>query len=682
MEENVSLALDERNRDASNYLDQPPYDPAAHSQTPVGLFSAESTLESEESAQLQEPVTDKVIPPRFSLSFSVPHRKVEVSPQLSLPLRAVRPTTTPTTSQFKKPWLLPLGPDLKVDPYDPFDIGDTSYQEEDDGFDKMPTIPMMVLTGIAQKQGQEAPVMKTEISGAASGAAISGIGTLAGNVLKYATTLLIQRGFGPAGFGVFTIANSIITLLLSFFNLGLDDAMVRYVAVYRKKQQRGLLDGLTIFCSVLAGLGGLLGAVVVMAYAPTLANLLKGPRSTASTSDIANLLVVMAPVIPLTCMQGMWSAGLQGFKAFKWRVISQRLIVPSVMVLALVVVLVFYHTLMGVVIANFISSLVSGVLCLYFYYRMVETVKMARARQYEMREWLGFALPNLLTSIMETVLDSVDTLLQVFFRLTDTAIGLYAAGYKIANFISIPLLFLNVMFAPTIAELHGIGETQKLSVMFKIVTKWAIILSLPIFLIAVIFSQSLLRISGDNFIAASDLLIALSLGNMINAGTGSVGYMLTMTGHQRLAFINSLLAFFINLVLGVILTPMKGPFGGAMGTAIATGAALGAVNIFRLIQVWILIKIHPYQWDTLKPIGAGLISGALTWVMVYFVDGFHIFIFIFKFRLPIDLGLVPVFLVLYTVCIILFKFNDEDKIVLDTLGKKMRGKNKKKKKAS
>ncbi|HLI87297.1 MAG TPA: oligosaccharide flippase family protein [Ktedonobacteraceae bacterium] len=643
---------------------------------------------SEAALPVPEPTTEKVIPPRFSLSFKVNQQKAPLPPRNLIPPH-VKGDTAPSLSrpktQFKKPWLISYDDDMRPKPLDITDAFDDPFELDndfndfddsdniDDDFANRATIPMMVLEGISRQQGQEAPVMQSEISGAAGGAAIVGVGNIAGNVLKYVGNLVIARSFSPGAYGLFNLSNSFISLIVSLFNLGLDDAMVRYTAIYRKKQQRGLLQGLTIFCSVGAGVAGLIGAILLMFAAPYYADISREP-------GITTLLLMMAPLVPLTCMQGMWSAGLQGFKAFKWRVISQRFVVPVVLILVMLVALIFDHTLTSVVVATFVSSMVSAVLCLWFFYRMVATVRapgpLSRVSdpiKYELREWLGFALPNFLTSVIDTVLEAVDTLLLGFFGISDVAIGQYSAANKIANFIAQPLLSFNVMFAPTIAELHGMGEQEKLSIMFKIVTKWTIIFSLPIFLIAVLFSRSLLNISGDGYVNGWPLLIALSVGFMVNAGTGSVGYMLTMTGYQKLAFINSLVAVVINTGLGVFLTPRYG----AMGTAIATGLALAAVNILRLVQVKILLHIHPYQWDMLKPLAAGLISSLITWVLINLIHSTHLYIMVFTKKLPIDLVLVPVFLVLYAGLIVLLRFSAEDKIVLSTLGKKLgRGKKK------
>jgi O-antigen/teichoic acid export membrane protein len=279
-----------------------------------------------------------------------------------------------------------------------------------------------------------------------------------------------------------------------------------------------------------------------------------------------------------------------------------------------------------------------------------------------------------LTSVIDTVLDATDTLLLAFIVVSPVPLGQYAAANKLSNFISMPLLTLNVTFAPTIAELFSKGEKDRLDTMFQVVTKWIISFSLPLCLIFMLFSQPLLAISGKGFVEAWPLLIALSAGNMINAGTGPVGYMLLMTGHQRLSFINSIVAVAVNVVLGIFLTTRYG----ALGTAVATGLALAIVNLMRLLQVRVLLHIHPYRPDTLKPIVAGLISALVTGALLYLMVQAHLSVQLFGKVISLQLALVPVFLACYAGLLILFRISPEDRLVLDKVQARFGGSKKKK----
>jgi O-antigen/teichoic acid export membrane protein len=425
--------------------------------------------------------------------------------------------------------------------------------EPENPFCQQATIPMMVLTSIARQQKQSAPTMQSEISGAASNATISGVGNVLSYILKTGSTFLMQHGLGAASFGLYSLSFSVISFIASLFTFGLDDAMVRYTAIYRSKRQGGLVRNLIIFCTTLAGIAGLLGGLGILYFAPLLATQLTHHPETAP------LLQLMAPIIPLTSMQMIWLAGLQGFKDFKKRVLTQRIAIPAVVLLLLLATYTFFpKNLLAVTIVTSISTLLSTLSSFYFLFGRVARMEVEESN-YDVREWLDFSAPNFLTNIVDIILDAIDTLLLGYFGIPKIGIGQYSAAIKISGFIAMPLTSLNAIFSPTIAELHSQGEKQKLEAIFQVVTQWAITFSLPLFCVSALFSTALLEIlSGKDFIAAWPLLITFSFGGMANAGTGSVGFMLLMTGHQKLSFINSLAAVVINITLGILLTPRYG----------------------------------------------------------------------------------------------------------------------------
>ncbi len=529
------------------------------------------------------------------------------------------------------------------------------------------TIPMVVLKDIAKRQATPAPEMQSEISGAASNAGFVGMSNIFGYILKYANNILYQRGLGIGLYGLFTLSSAVVTLIGTVLTLGLDDAMIRYIAIYRGRKQPNLLRGLTIFCSALSGIAGLLGAFFVIYFAPAIAGFEHKPQ-------ITPFLQVLGSTIPLMILTTIWAGGLQGFKDFKKRAILGKILLPFIGFLLVLIVIIFFHTLYAILIITVIGTLLGAVGNLYFFFQRFAKVNAKKEKpddkpeEYAAREWFGFAAPNFLTTIVGVALDSIDTLLLGFFAVSIIALGQYGAAIKVTALIGMPLNALNTMFAPTIAELHSRGEHEKLAVMFKIVTKWSITFSLPIFWVTVLFAVPFLSFSGDAYISAWPLVLVFSVGGLVSAGTGSVGYMLLMTGRVKLSFLNSLAAIIANVVFGLILTPRYG----AMGIAIATSLAIVVVNSMRVLQVRILLKMQPYRLDVLKPIGASLLAAAIIGIPDYAMSYLHFTIKVFHAQLYPQLLLVPAFVALYIWLLARFKMSPEDSIVLDKFAKKFK----------
>src|SRR6266566_546914 len=321
-------------------------------------------------------------------------------------------------------------------------IGIGEYGAE---LDKFATIPVVVLRNISKQQASPQPVFSSDITEAAGSAAYVSAGNIGGSILKYSSNVLIQRSFGAATFGLYTLSMSVVTLVTAIFNLGLDDAMVRYASIYRAKRKTASLRGLAIFCTALAGLSGIIGAFFMLFTAPFLAGVKHAP-------ELTPLLVLL-----------------------------QRIFMPIILILLLLVVVIFFRNLTAIIIATVIYGVIGAVLSFYFLFLKIARAPRSGPEEYELRDWVGFAAPNFLTSIVDTVLESTDTLLLAFFAISNVELGLYAAAIKISSFIAMPLASFNAMFAPTIAELHNQGEHQKLAAMFQVVTKWSITFSLPIF---------------------------------------------------------------------------------------------------------------------------------------------------------------------------------------------------------
>jgi len=168
-----------------------------------------------------------------------------------------------------------------------------------------------------------------------------------------------------------------------------------------------------------------------------------------------------------------------------------------------------------------------------------------------------------------------------------------------------------------------------------------------------------LSLFGKDFTSGAQVLILLVCAQLVNAGVGSVGYMLTMTGRPRLNLANSAGQFLITLVAGVLFIPWFGVLGA--GATVALGLAL--VNVARLIQVFVLERFHPYNAAFFKPaFSACLAVGVVTGLrMMAFFDG-----------LVGTALLAGFFLLTFLLCLLALRFSDDDYLVLNAIRRKLK----------
>jgi O-antigen/teichoic acid export membrane protein len=205
-----------------------------------------------------------------------------------------------------------------------------------------------------------------------------------------------------------------------------------------------------------------------------------------------------------------------------------------------------------------------------------ETVSVATAT-------LGLALLGFLMTQTETV---------ALGRFRDShALGVYALAMAIVNFVCIVLTSVNQIFGPTIADLYARAQHDLLSRMYHTLTRWIFGLTLPLAAVIMIFSKSIMRIFGHDFEVGWIVLIIGTVGQLVNAGVGSSGTLLYMTGrHRYLIRIQSGIAVMI-VILNLILVPKWGIVG-AVCTATISNAI---VNLCYLIAVRRLLGLFPYD---------------------------------------------------------------------------------------
>jgi O-antigen/teichoic acid export membrane protein len=183
----------------------------------------------------------------------------------------------------------------------------------------------------------------------------------------------------------------------------------------------------------------------------------------------------------------------------------------------------------------------------------------------------------------------VDTIMIGIFR-DEKSVGIYNVSLKIASIIGIVLVAINSIAAPKFAELYS---KNKIKVLQKVITqssKLIFFVSFPLLLINIVFSVQILSLFGKDFIVAKWALITLCCGQFVNIVSGSVGYILQMTGNE-IAFQNIiLLSIFVNILLNYYLIPQYG----INGAAVASAISMSMWNLLSIIYCKKLIGIKSY----------------------------------------------------------------------------------------
>lgn len=165
--------------------------------------------------------------------------------------------------------------------------------------------------------------------------------------------------------------------------------------------------------------------------------------------------------------------------------------------------------------------------------------------------------------------------------LSEYDLGLYKAALQIGTVVAFVLIVMNAVYPSKFAYLYRKGQIKELELIASQAATISILLISPIITFAMIYPSQLLGILGDGFEEASLALRMVCVAQLINVATGSVGYLLNMTGNEK---VMRNIVLFTNGT-GVVLIYLFTTNYGYIGAVAASSICMIMQNILALVFV-------------------------------------------------------------------------------------------------
>lgn len=469
--------------------------------------------------------------------------------------------------------------------------------------------------------------------------------------LRFLMTLLITRSMGPEMYGIFILAMSIATFVEAISLLGLESAMVKFMAQYIAENKMPMVRGVTSFglkVSVIASL--VLGAGFFFS-ADLISHLVFHKDS------LAPVLRIMLLGVPFMSALAVLLSAMQGAKLLKYNILIQQILQPLSILLIIGVVLgLGYRTPLEIAWAWVIAPAAGVFIAALLLSKRIGAF-FRNGAKINKREMFSFSLPLLFSQLLYQNIASFGVLIVGAF-LSSGQLGVYGVAMRVIPFILIPLFSLNAIFAPVITDLFTKRKMDELEHIFKTGSKWVIIMSLPLFALTVSFSEDIASVFGRGFEGSARIMVIVLTGQLFNVCTGSTGIMLSMTGKAFCNLYNSIGLFVLNVVMTLLLVPRFGVVGAASAYAIS----MALIQVLQIAEVWHFYRMHPYRFDNLKPVASCLISAVL---MSYLKNVFA----------PVAIWEIPIigaaFLCCYAFFLLLSGLSSDDRLVLEKVRYKL-----------
>lgn len=423
----------------------------------------------------------------------------------------------------------------------------------------------------------------------AGGSGLVFAGGIVDRGLRWALKWALAGLVGPGPLGLIELATRVAATITAFSPLGLDTGVVYFVARLKAQGDQAGIKGL-----VIAALG--VSVVVGAASGLALSGLAWSGAFGAEPPGLVAALVAAGPLValstPLLTLVGL----LRAVKDMRRSTLAFQVVLPLGLLLLTVPTVALGGGAVGAVLcmsaATVVALMVAGRAVLGLWGPLLRDRGLAP--RFALGPLLAFSVPQSLTAAAFRLNQYFDVLILGYFSDSAT-VGVYAVASSVAGFGSVPSNAVISMFNPFVAELVASGDRERLDRLLKAVSRWLVLISLPGFLGLMLLPELVLWVYPESFAGAAPVLAVLALGQVVQTAAAPAMRLIPMSGHAGLNLANGVAALILNLALSWWWVPAHG----GMGAAWAGAATLSAWSIWRLGEVWWMLRCFPFDGRTL-----------------------------------------------------------------------------------
>ncbi len=427
----------------------------------------------------------------------------------------------------------------------------------------------------------------------ARGSSLSLVGTTVRGVFAFVLVLVVTRGMGAQGAGVFFQVIALFTIL-SAVEMGADTGLVRFISRSRALGRiQDLQSTILVAISPVAAMSLVLSITAILA-APLLGRLL---FDAAHVKQATVAIRVLSPFLLLSAVSDVLAGGTRGFGTVVPYVTVESIGKPLLRSILVAGVLVAGLGSLATLVAWAIPIVVGLPFVALWMLALLRGAKQGQptsvAPQRPPRALAGefwrFCVPQGIAALFQTGLRWLDILMVGALRSTGE-VGVYAAVSRTAYFGMFAIDAVRLAVAPQLSELLASENRERAESVYRVATWWLMIISWPLYISLAVFAPVVLQAFGPAFPTGQHALLTVSLGMLIATGTGNVSVVLLMGGKSGAVLLTTASALVVNVVVNALLIPRLG----MEGAAIAWVASIVAANLLALWQVWRHLRVTPF----------------------------------------------------------------------------------------
>ena len=440
-----------------------------------------------------------------------------------------------------------------------------------------------------------------------AGAAWSTIGKVVAMLANFVVTTVIARALSPADCGIYFVALTTIVIVAGIGALGMDQVVVRFAGTAEARSDKAVMRQVIACCYGIVAIGAVVVALAFYALAPVMF------RSVLSQPGLLAYAGILAAWVFFATLQRQEAETFRGLNDIRMTTLAGGMRNGGVLNALLVCVglIVLWAsgklTLNSAMLTMLVASIVLVIYSAAILWRRLRPDGSSPTRTGEpvlnVRKAIHEGWPLGLSGFI-VILNNMGSTWLASPLDTANHVALFGVAQRVMQVLIAPMMIVNAILPPIVAELHANGSERRLERVVQAVGGLVLLPSLVVLAILVVAGRPILgAVFGSYYEAAYPILVLVCIGQTMNIATGAWQIVLPMTGNKHRMLTSSVIAVVTQLVLGLILGSKAGFGLGVLGVAIAYCASItitnlaGMVLVHRKLGVWTYASLN---WRTVR----------------------------------------------------------------------------------
>lgn len=457
------------------------------------------------------------------------------------------------------------------------------------------------------------------IRGIARGGSANLIGAVGTAVSQLALTVIVTRALTQSDAGVFFTVTSLFLIAVSVGNLGANTGLVYFLARLRAGREDEQTAAFMKAAFVPTTLLSIAMAGVVYAMAAPLA----GWIAPSSTDLAVDSLRAVAVFLPFASWESLAVAASRGTGSMRPNVVVSLIGRPLCQLL-LVLVALWLGSASTISWGWGAAYLPAAGVALWWMRRLLRRPRPPRDPSAEEaaaadptageatesgrlsghmgpsrsggsvfgRFW-RFSSARAVTSVMQVLTQRLDIVLVASLASARDA-AIYTAATRFVVIGQMASNALMMATQPRLAVAVAREDRREVSQIYRTSTSWLVALTWPIYLILIVFGETLLQVFGRSYGVGGVVIALISVAMLLSMAFGMLDTVLTMSGRTMWNLANAAVGLGVQIGLDVLLIPHLGFAGAAVGWAVS----IVVRNLVGLVMVARAVGVTPFSRAT------------------------------------------------------------------------------------